>query len=214
MQALNERSQQVGDIVDVIIEITDQTNLLALNAAIEAARAGEYGRGFAVVADEVRKLANSTAEATVGITEQVKAIQIDAGLAVTAMNKSLERVKLGVEHAGQAGDSLRQIVESVASLQGMASEIAIATVELSTTAEQISTDIVAIEQVSEETVMSAATIAVESDALAGLSFELKDEISRFTQSGQQNKGAITATFVLQKETSKLTWLNSGIKHAA
>jgi methyl-accepting chemotaxis protein len=214
MQALNERSQQVGDIVDVIIEITDQTNLLALNAAIEAARAGEYGRGFAVVADEVRKLANSTAEATVGITEQVKAIQIDAGLAVTAMNKSLERVKLGVEHAGQAGDSLRQIVESVASLQGMASEIAIATVELSTTAEQISTDIVAIEQVSEETVMSAATIAVESDALAGLSFELKDEISRFTQSGQQNKGAITATFVPQKETSKLTWLNSEIKYAA
>jgi len=180
MQALNERSQQVGDIVDVIINITDQTNLLALNAAIEAARAGDHGRGFAVVADEVRKLANSTAEATVGITERVKAIQNDAGLAVSAMNKSLERVKLGVEHAGQAGDSLRQIVESVASLQGMASEIASSTVELSSTAEQISTDIVAIEHVSEETVKAAAAIAVESDALAGLSVELKDEISGFT----------------------------------
>lgn len=78
MQALNERSQQVGDIVDVIIEITDQTNLLALNAAIEAARAGDHGRGFAVVADEVRKLVTSTAEATVGITLRIKSVDCAA----------------------------------------------------------------------------------------------------------------------------------------
>ena len=205
MQTLNERSQQVGEIVDVIIEITDQTNLLALNAAIEAARAGEHGRGFAVVADEVRKLANSTAEATIGITERVKAIQADAGQAVIAMNKSLERVKVGVEHAEQAGDSLRHIVESVASLQGMASEIATATVELSTTAEQISTDIVAIEQISEETVKSAAAIAVESDALAELSVELKDEISRFT-TGHQDSVSVPATIVSRIDTGRLTWL--------
>lgn len=213
MQALNERSQQVGDIVDVIIEITDQTNLLALNAAIEAARAGDHGRGFAVVADEVRKLANSTAEATVGITERVKAIQADAGQAVTAMNKSLERVKLGVEHANQAGDSLRQIVDSVSSLQGMASEIATATVELSSTAEQISTDIVAIEHVSEETVKAAAAIAVESDALAGLSVELKNEISRFTQSDRQNRDATMPTLMPRNETATQAWLTPRVKYA-
>lgn len=213
MQALNERSQQVGDIVDVIIEITDQTNLLALNAAIEAARAGDHGRGFAVVADEVRKLANSTAEATIGITERVRAIQVDAGQAVTAMNKSLERVKRGVEHAGQAGDSLRQIVDSVASLQGMASEIATATVELSSTAEQISTDIVAIEHVSEETVKAAAAISVESDALAGLSVDLKDEISRFTHTGQHKKDVGVSTFVPKNETGGLKWLTPGVKYA-
>ena len=214
MQSLNERSQQVGNIVDVIIEITDQTNLLALNAAIEAARAGDHGRGFAVVADEVRKLANSTAKATVGITERVKAIQVDAGQAVTAMNKSLERVKRGVENAGQAGDSLRQIVDSVTSLQGMASEIATATVELSSTAEQISTDIVAIEHVSEETVKAAAAIAVESDALAGLSVDLKNEISRFTQTGQHEKDVGVTTFVPQNKSDGLKWLTPGVKYAS
>jgi methyl-accepting chemotaxis protein len=206
MQALNERSQQVGEIVDVIIEITDQTNLLALNAAIEAARAGEYGRGFAVVADEVRNLATSTAQATVGITERVKAIQVDAGQAVAAMNKSLERVRLGVEFAGQAGDSLGQIVESVTSLQGMASEIATATVELSTTAEQISTDIMAVEHVSEETVKAAAAIAAESDALAGLSVELKDEISRFTHSAQRSQSPVPFAIVNHSETGRVAWL--------
>lgn len=214
MQTLNERSQQVGEIVDVIIEITDQTNLLALNAAIEAARAGDHGRGFAVVADEVRKLATSTAKATVGITERVKAIQADAGKAVSAMSKSLERVKVGVEHSEQAGASLRQIVESVASLQGMASEIATATVELSSTAEQISTDIVAIERVSAETVKAAAAIAVESDALAGLSVELNEEISRFTHNGQKKPVSIPVKAVTQTESGRLPWLKLHTDYAA
>jgi methyl-accepting chemotaxis protein len=207
MESLNERSQQVGEIVDVIMEITDQTNLLALNAAIEAARAGEHGRGFAVVADEVRKLANRTAEATIGITERVKAIQSDAGQAVIAMNKSLEQVKRGVDHAGQAGDSLRQIVESVSSLQDMASEIATATVELGSTAEQISTDIVAIEQVSEETVKAAAAIAVESDALAGISEKLKYEISRSTHNSPQDSVSMATTNARQHNPG-LIWLKS------
>jgi len=214
MQTLNERSLQVGEIVDVIIEITDQTNLLALNAAIEAARAGDHGRGFAVVADEVRKLATNTAKATVGITERVKAIQADASKAVSAMSKSLERVKVGVEHSEQAGASLRQIVESVASLQGMTSEIATATVELSTTAEQISTDIVAIERVSAETVKAAAAIAVESDALAGLSVELNEEISRFTHNGQQEPVSIQMKAVTQTDSGRLPWLKPSTNYAA
>jgi len=127
VEELGRNSDQIGAIVAVIDEIAGQTNLLALNAAIEAARAGEQGRGFAVVADEVRKLAEKTSNATAEIGRMIQAIQQKTGEAVRTMNASTADVKEGVENAREAGNSLRNIVESAEQVTAMVQEIASAT---------------------------------------------------------------------------------------
>jgi len=124
VEELGRNSDQIGAIVAVINEIAGQTNLLALNAAIEAARAGEQGRGFAVVADEVRKLAEKTSNATAEIGGMIQTIQQKTGEAVRTMNASTADVKEGVENAREAGNSLRNIVESAEQVTAMVQEIA------------------------------------------------------------------------------------------
>lgn len=177
--SLHERSQQIGEILETIREITDQTGLLALNAAIEAARAGEHGLGFAVVANEVRNLSRRAEAATVEIAGKLSAIQGDTGKAVEAMQQSLTRVTRGVQFSEEAGCALASIVESVDGLQGMTQQIATATEELSATSSQISDDILAIDTTLRETLQAAAAISDESLHLAAISQELQAELNQF-----------------------------------
>ncbi len=116
IETLGNSSEQIGEIIKVINDIAGQTNLLALNAAIEAARAGEQGRGFAVVADEVRKLAEKTTASTNEIGDMIKTIQEESNRAVESMKVGTTDVESGVELANQAGNSLKQIVDSVQSV--------------------------------------------------------------------------------------------------
>ncbi|NWK78210.1 methyl-accepting chemotaxis protein [Aquitalea sp. LB_tupeE] len=129
LAALEQRSQQISGITEVIRDIADQTNLLALNAAIEAARAGEQGRGFAVVADEVRKLAERTAQATVEIAGMVSAIRTETGKAVDDVQRTVHVVNDGVQLTRDAVANIQSIRHSMQDVVSKMSEISHSTQE-------------------------------------------------------------------------------------
>ncbi|GGG52889.1 methyl-accepting chemotaxis protein [Paenibacillus radicis (ex Gao et al. 2016)] len=128
---LNERSHQIGEIIDAMTAISSQTNLLALNAAIEAARAGEEGKGFAVVADEIRKLAERSRISAMEVTELIQAILADINKAAIAMEQGEQEVQAGVDSIRHSGEAFQRIL--------IATRSAVYHVkETSTAAEQIS----------------------------------------------------------------------------
>lgn len=130
VQRLGTRSEEIGSIVEVISEIADQTNLLALNAAIEAARAGDAGRGFAVVAEEIRKLAERSMEATKEITQVIRHVQGESGLAVTAIEKTYHEGKGGIVVADQSRNAFNEIITVVKESSDVMQDMARAASEL------------------------------------------------------------------------------------
>ena len=165
VNALGKKSEEIGRIVSVINDIADQTNLLALNAAIEAARAGEHGRGFAVVADEVRKLAERTTNATKEIAGSIRDIQTETTEAVERMETGAGRVTAGVALAGEAGQSLEQIVAATAQQAGAA--------------EQIARNVERINAVTKESKDGAGQAAVAASQLSANAEQLQALIGRF-----------------------------------
>ncbi|MCP1605642.1 methyl-accepting chemotaxis protein [Pseudomonas citronellolis] len=150
IEALNSRTVNIGQILEVIKGISEQTNLLALNAAIEAARAGEAGRGFAVVADEVRNLAHRAQESAQQIQGMIEELQVGAREAVNTMGESQRYSLESVEIANRAGQSLASVTGRISEIDAMNQSVATATEEQTAVVDSLNMDITEINTLNQE----------------------------------------------------------------
>jgi methyl-accepting chemotaxis protein len=179
ISTLKHSSENIGSVMAVIRSIAEQTNLLALNAAIEAARAGEQGRGFAVVADEVRSLAQKTQSSTEEIGSIIVQLQRAADEAHQAMNTSIASVQETLETSTKVEESLNRIRTNIDTINEMNHQIATASDEQSSVANEVSKNISAIHTLSERVSENAQVILKNSVQLEGESVELKRQMDSF-----------------------------------
>jgi twitching motility protein PilJ len=179
IKRLGESSLEIGEIVELISDITEQTNVLALNAAIQAASAGEAGRGFTVVAEEVQRLAERSGEATKQIEAIVKTIRADTQDAVAAMEKStvgvVEGAKLS-DAAGQALDEIHRVSRELAELIG---GISAQTQKQSTSVSDVTRGMQDILKITEETTEGTKLTNVSIGQLTRLAADLRSSVAGF-----------------------------------
>ena len=165
MAAIEQSSRRISQIIGVIDEIAFQTNLLALNAGVEAARAGDAGRGFAVVASEVRGLAQRSAEAA----KEIKAL----------IRASEDQVKTGVQLVGETGEGLTRIVQQVAEISVVVSDIARSANEQATGLSQVNIAVTQMDQVVQQNAAMVEETTAAAHALKGDADELAAIVGRF-----------------------------------
>lgn len=179
MQVVEQQSQEISHILEIITDIAEQTNLLALNAAIEAARAGEYGRGFAVVADEVRSLASSTQGSASDIQSMVNSFLEKIRDANQRVAHGRDETRQGVSLVMEAGESLTAISNSVSDITGMNMQIATAAEEQNQVVEEMNQNLMTIRDLSTKTVEGIQLVEDESQRMDKLANELQGLVAGF-----------------------------------
>jgi len=176
---LEQASENINSIVEVIRGISEQTNLLALNAAIEAARAGEQGRGFAVVADEVRTLAGRTAQATTEISEMIDIFKTDSRKSVVVMEGGRKQANDSIDKAKVTSERLSTIHAAVEEISEMSLSISQLADRQQGVADESNQNIAAIQEVSAQVSQGAMNTAEASEKLTTLSHDLRQSVSKF-----------------------------------
>lgn len=193
IKSLEERSKQIGRIVEVITGIADQTNLLALNAAIEAARAGEHGKGFAVVADEVRKLAEESRKSSDQIGQLIAVIQEEMVNSLEGMSKVTKDVNDGLVLADTTQDNFNDIIESTKLVSEQIDQMSATAQEISVVTAQAAVSFLKISEITKDTTASTQEvassaeeqlgsmdeIATASESLSQMAINLREIISKF-----------------------------------
>jgi methyl-accepting chemotaxis protein len=175
MDAIDASARKIVDIIGVIDGIAFQTNILALNAAVEAARAGEQGRGFAVVATEVRSLAQRSAAAA----KEIKVL----------IGDSVEKVDSGAQLVKKAGQTMDEIVQSVAQVNTIIGQISAAGEEQRAGIEQVHQAVAQMDEVTQQNAALVEEAAAASRSMQGQAAELAEKVAVF-RLPQQARAAV------------------------
>lgn len=186
IKRLGERSQEVGEIIQLIDDIADRTSMLALNASIQAAMAGEAGRGFAVVAEEVERLADRSTNATKQISTLIKSIQSETNEAVTAMEETTREVVEGSDLANEAGHALNEIDAVSNRLAELIQQISQASNQQARGSEAIAKSMMSISDVTQQVAAGSKQATISVGGLVTLADKLRGSVITFKLPGISN----------------------------